>query len=93
LTSIRKPSYSAPKKCLPKIRYNQDKAIEYLKKIETKNIKNPDEIIKLINYLELRSPYIPCYEARKQLGLRNSSHIGEFATDLLVVFKTETKVV
>ena len=61
-----------------------DKAIESLKNIDTKNIKNQDEIIKLINYLERSKPYIPCYEARKQLGLRNSSNIGEKANDLLV---------
>ena len=31
-----------------------------------------------------------CYAVRSQLGLRNSSNIGEKANDLLVVFKTET---
>ena len=37
---------------------------------------------------------IPCsLNFEFHLGLRNSSHIGEFAIDLLVVFKTETKVV
>jgi hypothetical protein len=61
-----------------------DKAIESLKKIDTKNIKNQCEITKLINYLERSKPYIPCYAARKQLGLRNSSNLGEKANDLLV---------
>lgn len=61
-----------------------DKAIESLKKIDTKNMKNQGEITKLINYLERSKPYIPCYATRKQLGLRNSSNIGEKVNDLLV---------
>lgn len=61
-----------------------NKAIDYLRKIDTKYIKNKEGIDKLINYLERNKPYIPCYEARKQLGLRNSSNIGEKANDLLV---------
>ncbi len=38
----------------------------------------------LIAYLERNRPYIPCYEMRKQLGLRNSSAIGEKMNDLVV---------
>jgi hypothetical protein len=40
--------------------------------------------VTLSSYLELRPPYIPCYEDRAQLGWHNSSNLGEFATDLLV---------
>ena len=61
-----------------------NKAIDYLRKIDTIYIKNQEAIDKLINYLERSKPYIPCYAARKQLGLRNSSNIGEKANDLLV---------
>lgn len=61
-----------------------DKAIEYLQEIDRKNIKNQEAIDKLINNLQRNKPYIPGYAARKQLGLRNSSNIGEKANDLLV---------
>jgi hypothetical protein len=52
--------------------------------MDTKKIKNIDAIEKLINYLELRPPYIPGYADRAQLGLRNSSNIGEKANDLFI---------
>jgi len=61
-----------------------DEAIDYLRKIDEKYIKNQDAIDKLINYLERNKPYIPCYAVRAQLNLRNSSNIGEKANDLLV---------
>jgi len=60
------------------------KPLSIARNIDPKNIKNQEAIDKLINYLERSKPYIPCYEARKQLGLRNSSNVGEKANDLLV---------
>ena len=39
---------------------------------------------KLVGYLHRNKPYIPCYAIRKQLGLRNSSNIGEKMNDLIV---------
>ena len=39
---------------------------------------------KLIKYLMRNKPYIPCYAARKELGLCNSSAIGEKMNDLVV---------
>ena len=47
-------------------------------------MKNPDAIRVLLGYLERNRPYIPCYDVRKRLGLRNSSNIGEKMNDLLV---------
>lgn len=61
-----------------------DKAIEYLQGIQEDLMKNPQELHVLIGYLERNRPYLPCYAVRKQLGLRNSSNIGEKMNDLLV---------
>ena len=41
-------------------------------------------IEKLIAYFERNKPYIPNYAARKELGLCNSSAIGEKMNDLVV---------
>ena len=38
----------------------------------------------LISYLQRNKAYIPCYEIRKKLGLKNSSAIGEKMNDLVV---------
>lgn len=61
-----------------------ESALECLRNLPTADIKNPDAIRVLIGYLERNRPYIPCYEVRKRLGLRNSSQIGEKMNDLLV---------
>lgn len=61
-----------------------DKAIEFLREIPEKNIKDMQSLEKLIAYLERNQPYIPCYAARKELGLCNSSAVGEKANDLIV---------
>jgi len=61
-----------------------DKAKALLEGIEATSVKNPEQLEKLIAYLERNKPYIPCYEIRKELGLRNSSAIGEKMNDLLV---------
>ena len=39
---------------------------------------------KLIAYLKRNKPYIPCYSVMKELGLCNSSAIGEKMNDLVV---------
>jgi hypothetical protein len=59
-------------------------AIMFLRKLPREDIKNSDEIHILIGYVERNRPYIPCYEVRKRVGLRNSSNIGEKMNDLLV---------
>ena len=61
-----------------------DKAIEFLREIPNKNIKSVQSLEKLIAYLGRNRPYIPCYAARKELGLCNSSAVGEKANDLIV---------
>ena len=61
-----------------------DSAVTCLRNLPRKHLKNADEIRVLIGYLERHRPYLPCYEVRKRLGLRNSSNIGEKLNDLLV---------
>jgi hypothetical protein len=61
-----------------------DSAITVLQNVPKRHLKNPDEIQRLIGYVERNRPYLPCYDLRKRLGLRNSSNIGEKMNDLLV---------
>jgi len=61
-----------------------DKGIVLLKKIDSTLIKDESKRDKLIEYLKRNKPYIPCYAIRKELGLRNSSNIGEKMNDLVV---------
>jgi len=61
-----------------------DKAIDLLLGIPEQDIKSPLSLEKLTAYLERNRPYIPCYAARKELGLCNSSAVGEKANDLIV---------
>ncbi len=55
-----------------------EKAIGCLNKTETALIKDQTRMTELIAYLERNKPYIPCYEIRKQLGLKNSSALTHF---------------
>jgi hypothetical protein len=61
-----------------------DRAIAVLQAVEPIQIKNQAELDTLIGYLQRNRPYLPCYSVRKQLGLRNSSNLGEKANDLIV---------
>jgi hypothetical protein len=61
-----------------------DRAIAVLQAIEPSQIKNQAELETLIDYLQRNRPYLPCYSVRRQLGLRNSSNLGEKANDLIV---------
>ena len=63
---------------------NVDGAITLLQNINPNKIKEPEYITKLIDYFERVRDYIPCYILRKQLGLRNSSNLGEKSNDLIV---------
>lgn len=70
---------------LPLLWYGQvDQAIAYLKNVDASQIKNPEAITQLIGYYERNRMHIPCYAVRKELGLRNSSQIGERMNGLLV---------
>jgi hypothetical protein len=61
-----------------------DQAIDYLSHLPEDQIKNPDELLHLMTYGGKNRPMIPVYAIRRELGLRNSSHRGEKAKDLLV---------
>lgn len=61
-----------------------DHAIAFVNSLDRSHIKNPEAIKKLIGYFERNRAYIPCYAVRKELGLRNSSQIGEKMNDLVV---------
>lgn len=61
-----------------------DKSIEYLNSVDKELVKDSSELKRLINYIERNRFYIPCYEVRKKLGLRNSSNLGEKGNDLVV---------
>lgn len=61
-----------------------DAAIEYLSQVDTAHVKSPEALEKLVGYFERNRQCIPCYAARKRLGLRNSSNMGEKANDLVV---------
>ena len=61
-----------------------DRAISLLNKIDNSSIKDTDKIEKLIAYFERNKSIIPCYAVRKELGLCNSSAIGEKMNDLVV---------
>lgn len=61
-----------------------DDAIDLLREISPLYIKSNEDIERLITYLTRNYRYIPCYAARKKLGLRNGSSIGEKANDLIV---------
>jgi hypothetical protein len=68
-----------------------EKAIEYLKMLDDRKIKNKEHIKKLIAYLDRNFSYIPCYALRKKLGLRVSSNRGEKANDLVVAQRQKHK--
>ena len=59
-------------------------AIKLLKNIDPKKVKNFGTINYLMEYLNRVQDTIPCYALRKQLGLRNSSNLGEKANDMIV---------
>lgn len=61
-----------------------DRAITFLKEIDASKIKSQSVLEKLVQYLHRNKTDIPCYAVRKQLGLRNSSNIGEKMNHLVV---------
>ena len=63
---------------------NIDAAIEHLSQVDATYIKDAGALEKLAAYFERNRQCIPCYAARKELGLRNSSNRGEKANDLVV---------
>ena len=68
---------------LPLLWYgNVNGAIAYLGQIDPKHIKSSDAIQRLVGYFERHRGCIPCYAARKKLGLRNSATAGRRPTTL-----------
>jgi hypothetical protein len=63
---------------------NLDAALAHLRHVDPKHIKTPEAVDRLVAYLERNRSSIPCYAARRKLGLRNSSNRGEKANDLVV---------
>jgi hypothetical protein len=63
---------------------NVSGAIRLLGELKPQQVRNQALLEKLIEYLERVRGYIPNYALRKELGLRNSSNLGERANDLLV---------
>jgi hypothetical protein len=61
-----------------------DDAIACLHAIDPKLVKEARVIESLVESLERNRPIIPCYALRKELGLRNSSNVGEKYNDLIV---------
>lgn len=61
-----------------------DKAVKYLKSIGNKNIKNISKLEELTDYILRKSPNIPCYALRHELGLTISSNRVEKENDLVV---------
>ena len=68
-----------------------ESAKTFLQNLPKADIKNPDAIQRLVGYVERNRSYIPCYEVRKRLGLRNSSNVGEKMNDLLVSHRQKHK--
>lgn len=68
-----------------------DTAIVILGQLDAKHVKSVEAIKGMVGYLERNRSYIPCYAARKKLGLRNSSNRGEKANDLVVADRQKHK--
>ena len=66
---------------------NVDDAIDYLKSIPAKSIKNQQKLEEAVDYLVRRKPHIPCYALRSLLGYRNSSNPAEKANDRVVAMR------
>ena len=61
-----------------------ERAISYLRGLQPDDLKDADQIEKLIGYFSRNSSCIPCYALRQKLGLRVSSNLVEKANDLVV---------
>jgi hypothetical protein len=61
-----------------------DDAIARVRAVDPARVKNAHRLEVLVEALESRRQIIPCYALRKELGLRNSSNVGEKYNDLIV---------
>jgi hypothetical protein len=62
---------------------NVHKAIDYIRTITDKSIKNKYYVEEMIAYLERKKPNITCHAARRSRNLRISSNTSEKANDCL----------
>ena len=63
---------------------NVEDAMNYIRKLDDKLLKNKGKAEEMANYLERKRSHIPCYALRKALGLRTSSNPVEKANDICV---------
>ena len=63
---------------------NVDKAIDYIRTIPKKSIKNMKYVKDMTDYLERKKPNITCHAARRSRNLRISSNTSEKSNDCLV---------
>ena len=63
---------------------NVDKAMDYIRTLPDKSIKNKYYVEEMIAYLERKKPTITCHAARRSRNLRISSNTSEKANDCLV---------
>jgi hypothetical protein len=59
-------------------------AISYLESLKKSQVRNPEKIEELKDYIRRKSPNLACYALRHELGLRISSNRVEKANDLVV---------
>lgn len=58
-------------------------AVEYVRKIPDKDVKNRSVLERLVGYFERNRGSIPCYAMRRRLGLPNSSNPAERMNNLV----------
>ncbi|MBI9093917.1 MAG: hypothetical protein JEY71_03435 [Sphaerochaeta sp.] len=63
---------------------NVDKAIDHIRNLPDKSIKNKYYVEEMMSYLERKKPNITCHAARRSRNLRISSNTSEKANDCLV---------
>jgi len=63
---------------------NVDKAIDYIRNLPDKSIKNKYYVEEMMSYLERKKPNITCHAARRSQNYRISSNTSEKANDCLV---------
>ncbi len=61
-----------------------DRAQAYIDALPPEAVRKPEVIEQIRGYIERNRPHIPCYAARKRLGLRCSSNPVEKDNDLVV---------
>jgi len=66
-------------------------AIALLENLPEDQVKTPEQITRLIEYLKRNQKYIPCYIMRSMLGLRNSSNSVENTNGRVVSYRQKAR--